>query len=359
MKQGIDAVGIDANPSSCFSTRVKTNWKLKGDILIELVDEVKLKLPIYLRRRATYRQDRTYRYLEDTGMIERGWISPKPLRKAIAIKTCIAELNTTSSYKDALMLALIAEVVAGASNVKFGPELYCGPVKLDADVLFGFAKRAEVMAKDLKLVSSLKAGKVRVIQGDSRDCNELLKSFSPRSFAAGICSPPYPAEHDYTRNARLELSFLEEVSDNETLRAIKRRMIRSSTKNIYKADCDAEYINGHPVISAIVEELKYKAQNSNNGFARLYPVVIQEYFGGMKRHLKSMSQLLAPRAKCAYVVGDQSAYFQVYVPTAEILSSLANEVGFQTIDIEHWRSRWSTTTSKQISENILILQKHN
>ncbi len=28
MKRRVSAVGIDANPSGCFATRVKTNWKL-------------------------------------------------------------------------------------------------------------------------------------------------------------------------------------------------------------------------------------------------------------------------------------------------------------------------------------------
>src|SRR5436305_15021848 len=30
MKRGIDSVGIDANPSSCFSAKVKTNWGIKS-----------------------------------------------------------------------------------------------------------------------------------------------------------------------------------------------------------------------------------------------------------------------------------------------------------------------------------------
>src|SRR5580704_14344481 len=28
MKVGVDSIGIDANPSSCFAARVKTNWRL-------------------------------------------------------------------------------------------------------------------------------------------------------------------------------------------------------------------------------------------------------------------------------------------------------------------------------------------
>jgi len=289
-------------------------------------------------------------------MIARGWISPEPLRKAIAIKSSIANLPASASYKNALMLALISEVVKGASNIKFGPELYCSAKKEDADVFGGFEVRVQNFANDLRKVSSLTPGQVQVVQGDSRNCYALIKDLAPRTYAAGICSPPYPSEHDYTRNARLELAFLEEVSDLSTLRAIKQSMIRSHTKNIYKGDMDDILVRRYSQISAISETLKDKTKDCTHGFGKLYPKVIAEYFGGMKRHFQSMKKVLARGAYCAYVVGDQSSYAQVPIPTAEILSAIARAIGFKTVEIEKWRTRWSTSTSKSIQENILILR---
>ena len=92
------------------------------------------------------------------------------------------------------MLALIAEVINGSSNIKFGPELYCGPVKLDSDVFSGFARRVRDIAKDLGIVSTLEYGQAKVIQGDVRDCSNLLGSNAPGPYSAAICSPPYPAD---------------------------------------------------------------------------------------------------------------------------------------------------------------------
>jgi len=60
---------------------------------------------------------------------------------------------------------------------------------------------------------------------------------------------------------------------------------------------------------------------------------------------------------CAYVLGDQSSYLGVHIPTAEIIRDLAYEVGFGGASIEHWRSRWSTATSKKMEEHILVLSK--
>jgi hypothetical protein len=281
-----------------------------------------------------------------------------PLQKAIALRSAIQELDTTKPYKDALTLALLSEVVNGASNVKFGPQLYCAPPKVDSDVLGGFKKRVENIAKDLTVVSELHRPTVGVLDGDSRDCGKLVYSGSPmRRFDAVICSPPYPTEHDYTRHTRLELAFLDAVSDTATVRAIKQRMIRSHTKGIYKQDTDGEDLRVHPQIGPIVQEIEKKALSKTHGFARLYGRVVLEYFAGMKKHLNSVSRILRPGAKCGYVLGDQASYLQVLIPTAEILSSLARDEGFDVLGIEKWRGRWSTATSRIVDENILFLRR--
>lgn len=357
MKHGIDAVGIDANPSSCFSSRVKTNWRLNANRLADLLDDVHKRQRLRFTYTKKYLTYPTYVYLESTGMLERGWISTRPLRKALAIKASIDSLPTSPGYKNALTLALIAEVVDGASNVKFGPELYCSKKRKDAGVYRGFEERVLGMAADLNKVAVLNAGAVGVFQGDSRNCDKLLRPFISGRFSGAICSPPYPTEHDYTRNARLELAFLGLVSDRQSLRAIKEEMIRSHTKNIYKEDDDAAHVKRNRAINRIVAKLERKTKNVDHGFGRLYPTVIAEYFGGMRRHLESISKLLKPNAMCAYVVGDQASYLQVKIPTADILASLAERSGFRLVEIKHWRTRWSTATSKEVDENILILRK--
>jgi SAM-dependent methyltransferase len=356
MKKGIDSVGIDANPSSCFAASVKTNWSLHADNLLTLLDEIENSFLRYHRRQFRLKSDPTYLYLEASGMLDRGWISPAPLTQCLAIKQCISDLRTSDQYKQALLLALIAEVVDGASNVKFGPELYCGPRREDADVLAGFIDRVETMAFDLRTVHKLKAkGIASVVHGDARKCDSVLPEST--QFAAIICSPPYPAEHDYTRNARLELSFLEAVSDRETLRNIKRLMIRSHTKGIYKTDEDAALVKGHPEIQQLVTELDRVTSTKTYGFARLYSRVVQEYFGGMSRHLVSARKRIRSKAKCAYIVGDQGSYLGVHIPTAKILASIAEGLSFRVTGIRKWRTRWASVSGREIDEHIVLLEK--
>lgn len=86
MKKGIDCTGIEANPSSLFAAKVKTRWNVKGDELLKLLSGIQKRQEKLLKHDITFTKDPTYVYLEKTGMIQRGWISPKPFRKAIAIK---------------------------------------------------------------------------------------------------------------------------------------------------------------------------------------------------------------------------------------------------------------------------------
>ena len=356
-KFSIQAVGIDANPSSCFAARVKTRWRVDSARLTSLLPKVARNYVAELRKPSNLKSDTTYRYLNDSGMIDRGWISDQRLQKAVAIKKAIKRLKIAALYKDVLYLALLSEVVNSASNVRFGPELYCGKPRQNVNVLNGFAKRVKAIGEDLEKVHDMPDAQTDVIGGDARQCSELLRKRGYRRFHAVICSPPYPAEHDYTRNSRLELAFLEAVSDRTTLQKIKKGMIRSHTKGIYGGDNDGDFVSASRTLRAISAQITKRAKSKSHGFARLYPKVLVEYFGGMMRHFREVIKILAPGSYCAYVVGDQSSYLRVYVPTAQILGKLARDAGFKQIRITRWRSRWSTTTAKKIDENILVMRK--
>lgn len=283
-------------------------------------------------------------------------MSTKPLRKAIALKRSIQALPATARYKNALTLALISEVVVEASNVKFGPELYCGPAKENHEVFAGFLEHVETMASDLATVSELPGSSVEIIEGDSRAVGTIKLVAHHAPYAAVISSPPYPSEHDYTRNSRLELAFLEKVSDISSLRVIKKAMIRSHSKGIYVTDSDGDVVAKNARVMSVVREISQRAEHKTHGFARYYPIVAKEYFGGIKKHLASIRPLLKTTGVCAYVVGDQSSYLGVHIPTAEIIRDLAYEVGFTDVTIEHFRDRWSTSTSKKMEEHILVLR---
>jgi hypothetical protein len=133
-------------------------------------------------------------------------------------------------------------------------------------------------------------------------------------------------------------------------------MIRSHTKGIYQTDTDSSEVTRIPAIQDLVKRIDSKTKGMDHGFARLYSTVVTEYFGGMRRHLRTARRVLKPNSLCAYIVGDQSSYAQVHIPTAEILARVAKSEGYGVEGIETWRTRRSSSTSKNIQENILFLR---
>ena len=348
-KRGVLSFGIDANPVAIHASLAKTTWDLNSERLLNIAnDAIRDATNAYPQQ--TFTTDPTYKYLAQSGMLKRGWICPKPLRKALALKRSVGEQGCTEKYTRVLQLCLLSEVVQHASNVKFGPEIYCSKKKWDVEVFSGFRKRAEQVAADLDIVESLQTTAATVVEGDSRKSSNLL---ARQKFTHCICSPPYPTEHDYTRNSRLELAFLERVTDLESLRKIKRGMIRSHTKGIYKGDQDDQSAIEYEIVARLVRRLR-RAVGNAHGFVGLYPDVIAHYFGGMKQHFEDLKNVLASEARCAYVVGDQSSYRGIRIPTAKILATILDSLDFRDIQVVHWRGRWSSTRSHMVNENVLL-----
>lgn len=348
-KRHVRSTGIDANPVAVFASRVKTTWNIDSQHLLDIGRWVKEDAEAAYGRQ-DLAADPTYKYLADSGMLKRGWISSKPLKKAIAIKQSLESSNCTEPYRRVLRLCLLSEVVHHASNVRFGPEIYCAVRKRDAAVFIGFNKRVEQVARDLNIVKPFLRARATVVEGDARRASRLLRG---RSFTHCICSPPYPTEHDYTRNSRLELAFLGRVTDTDTLRTIKKSMIRSHTKGIYKDDRDDESAKEYKAVTRLVSRLR-KEVGAARGFVGLYPDVVAHYFGGMKRHFQDLKSLLLPNARCAYVVGDQSSYRGIHISTARLLAVILDSLNFVDIHIVRWRGRWSSARTGNISENVLF-----
>lgn len=377
MKLGVQAVGIEANPVCVLASQVKTNWQVcPADLIaaandvIERSSEASHALsnsvhPLFSKdidiaplKAGLLEVSPEGRYFVSSGMLKRGWVSEIPFYKTLAILNALKEADIDNQVRAALRLALVAILVEKAGNIRFGPELYVSGNKSDADVLGFFKARIQKMSLDLETVQDLPIQSAKILEGDSRSCSLILQKHGIDHVDFVITSPPYPTEKDYTRQTRLELVFLGYVHDRASLQTIKKAMLRSHSKGIYKADTDGTLVDDIPEISIISDELRMKIANKTHGFAKLYPRIIEEYFGGMYRHLASLFEVLEPGGLCAYVVGDQRTYLQTYTPTGKILGLLAERIGYEVEDLLVWRIRTGTTGSgKELNENILVLKK--
>lgn len=351
-KHGIPSVGVEANPVVHLIAETKIQWCINSANLIKhattIAQEAQTRLIKYGKNLKTLNA-------EQEKLIITGSISPIPLHKALVLLEVMAEFDDVyfSNYE---RTAFAKQLVYAFSNLRFGPEVGVSQKKrLDADVIELWLKQVTEMAENVPFFSKHKKTSSLVYLADSRDMEGIL---GPNSIDAVITSPPYPNEKDYSRTTRLESVLLGFITNKKELRAHKEKFLRSNTRNVYAHDTDEKWIaNNERVLElAHLIEIKRLALEKDSGFEKQYYKVVKLYFGGLVRHLETLKPKLRPGANLAYVVGDQASYFQILIQTGEILADLARELGYKVIDIDLFRTRLSTSTKKQLREEVVFLQ---
>ena len=219
-------------------------------------------------------------------------------------------------YHNHELLALAKALVTDVGNLHFGPEVGVGPAKSDAPVVNSWLSSVRAIANDLDRLREKGETPTEIHHTDARQSFGLIE---PNSIDAVITSPPYPNEKDYTRTTRLETVLLGFVNDKVGLQAIKRGLMRSNTRNVYKGDDDDQWVSDHPEIQRIAAAIEARRiqLSKTSGFERLYGKVTKLYFGGIARHLAELRKVLRPGARLAYVVGDLAPYLQIMIPIGQ------------------------------------------
>lgn len=367
-KHGIESIGIEANLMAHFAASVKVDWRPDPDGLLahartiaqiayrELesqgIEDESLstngngrRATLPLRALGEHRRELL---LTDS-------MSPVPLHKALLVLDCLDRMRE-ERYHDHLRLALARSIVQYSSNLQFGPEVGVGPAKTDAAVIGPWLSCVGAIAEDLRRVATAcRDCRSEVHLADAREMASLVE---PCSIDAVITSPPYPNEKDYTRTTRLESVLLGFLNDKQELRAMKQGLIRSNTRNVFKADDDDQFVAGHLEIRRIAEEIEARRVElqKTSGFERQYARVTRLYFGGMHRHLATLRPLLRPGARLAYVVGDQASYLRVMIRTGQLLGGIARDLGYEVEGIDLFRTRLATATREQLREEVVRLR---
>ncbi len=351
-KLGIGSVGVEANPMAWFAGSTKLDWTPSPAPLLQQAQRIATAAQAQLDR-----PDSVWRSLpaESEKILLKNSISPLPLHKLLILRETIERL-AAPGYDRHLRLALATTAVSDASNLTFGPEVgVSAKLKRDADVVAAWLTRVTTMATDLADLQAFPVVTSGIHQADSR---HLLAVLAPNSIDAVITSPPYPNEKDYTRTTRLESVLLGFLKDKAELRALKQGLLRSNTRNVYKADADDHWVAQHAEIQRLAEEIEDRriALNKTSGFERAYHRAMKLYFGGMAKHLADLRPILRPGAQLAYVVGDQRSYLRVMIRTGELLASIAAGLGYEVVSIDLFRTRLATITKEQMREEVVVLK---
>ncbi|MYA10818.1 MAG: DNA methyltransferase [Gemmatimonadetes bacterium] len=367
-KRGVDSVGLERNPMAHFASSVKVEWSVDPERLAEYSDAVAQSakatlidegvddwadLPLLT---ANGPGPASIRTLEPSRfkLLLKNSISPVPLHKTLVTLDAVDRLGDPQ-VRAYGRLALATGLVRTIGNLRFGPEVGVGRIKPDASVVDIWRANMKTILTDIRALSSEPVATARVLRADARDAEKVLP---PQSIDAVITSPPYPNEKDYTRTTRLESVILGFIRHPKDLRALKRDMVRSNTRGVYRLDDDDIAIEAYPEIGTIADEIERRrvALGKTSGFERMYARVVKLYFGGMARHLASLRTILRPGARLAYVVGDQASYLRVMIRTGQLLGGIAQSLGYEVIDIDLFRTRLATATRAQLREEVLLLR---
>ncbi len=350
-KLGIPSLGLEANPMAHFAGAVKLDWPPNPADLWQTAQTVADTTTHQLQH-----EGESLRSLsaEQQTVILANSISPLPLHKTLVLLEQI-EHSCPSIYRAHLRLALAKAVVTSISNLRFGPEVGVGKAKLDAPVVDAWLNEVALMAEDLSQLQTLAPVPATIHHADAR---QLLSVIAPNSIDAVITSPPYPNEKDYTRTTRLESVLLGFIQNKADLRRLKENLIRSNTRNVFKADQDDQWVANHADIQRIAATIEERrlTLGKTSGFERLYSRAVKLYFGGMAKHLADLRQVLRPGAQLAYVVGDQKSYLQVMIRTGELLGDIAQGLGYDLVGIDLFRTRLATATKEQMREEVVLLR---
>ncbi len=362
-KLGMPSWGLEALPLSRLAASTKVDWSPDPDELLrhaELVAEKALTMLAVdgVSDEPGSSETRGLRLLTlpsaSAKLLLKNSISPLPLHKVLVLRDAIAgEHNAAFVDHERLALARILPVEVG--NLRFGPEVGLGKVKQDAPVVSAWIERIRAMCADLRWLRPHAATPAAALDGDARAVDERL---GPHSVDAVITSPPYPNEKDYSRTVRLESVVLGYLNSRADLQAMKKGLVRSNTRGVYRDDGDDDWVRDNSEVNRVAAAIEARRieLGKDSGFERTYHRVTKLYFGGMARHLVSLSRVLAPGARLAYVVGDQASYLRVMIRTGKMLSEIAERAGYEVESIDLFRTRQATATREQLREEVLVLR---
>ena len=359
----VKSLGIEANRFAHFASSVKVDWDVDSEAMLDAANRINDRATSALNKFGISDEPEQHILVpsnlrgflpEQEKIILHGSMSPIPLHKAMVL---LDEINRYKkmTFFDHLRLAFANILVFKVSNLRFGPEVGIGRARYDVPVVSAWLEEVEKVAGDLKRVNETQYPKAEVILSDSRNAAKLLKG---KQISAVITSPPYPNEKDYTRTTRLESVMLGFVNDKAELRAMKKTLLRSNTRGVYKEDTDDSFIANIPEIGRIADEIEARRieLGKTSGFEKMYGRVTKLYFGGMARHLKDLSTILKPGAQLAYVVGDQASYLRVMIRTGHLLAEIAETLGYEPVRIDQFRTRFSTATKSDLNEEVVVLR---
>ncbi|HLE75825.1 MAG TPA: DNA methyltransferase [Candidatus Bathyarchaeia archaeon] len=169
--------------------------------------------------------------------------------------------------------------------------------------------------------------KVLTFSGDARESSTILERNKVGDVDLIITSPPYINAQDYFRSYKLELWWLGLLTPEE-VRVLKRKAIGSEnvsgfdSRNMPKSDCE--------LLDSVIEEI----WNKSNPMSKKKAYIIWKYFEAMKSVFETFHKALKTKGVFCLVTGNNTIC-EVQIPTCNVLTKIANDCGFVTLENYH------------------------
>lgn len=344
-----NAIGFDTNPLMTFVSTIKTTWDIN---LAHFKKEIYNVCKQFLEKIKDYDKLQLRRgFLEYMPKKELNqWLS-QALQKEVNLLKIIIDKIEDQKIKNVLLLAL-AKSCFDASYVSLCPGTTFYPFREKEDFWDLFTQKIIQIYDDLRTIQKHNHyGKSTLINDTCLNAGRYIMA---NSIDFIITSPPYPNDLEYTRQTRLELYLLDFVKNMEDVQQIKRKMVKGSTKLIFKESNSETFVMKFNEVKMVSDKIYEQTKDKNWGFD--YPKMVREYFGDMYLCMKEFHNLLKRDAHFLLVAGDQTVK-GVYIPVCDVLIKMAEEIGYRNCRKELFRMRRSTGHSILLPEEIVIIQK--
>lgn len=346
----IESVGFDSNPLMSFISKVKTTWDV--DIISLRAEIIKVANDFLNKIHNVDKLNLDDDFIKNMPKKEiNQWLSLGLQKEVILLKNIIKNVKD-DKIKNLLLLAMSRSAL-DASFVSFCPGTTFYPFREKEEFWNLFTNKVIDMYYDLQKINNVSNHfKVSNIINDS--CLNAGKYIEDNTIDFIITSPPYPNDLEYTRQTRLEMYMLDFVKNMDDVQKIKKKMVKGSTKLIYKDSNSEKFIKKYNSILKVSNDIYEQTKDKNWGFD--YPRMVREYFGDMFICLKEFYPLMKKNSHFLLVVGDQTIK-GVYIPVCDILIEIGYDLGYSNCSKELFRKRRSTGHDTILPEEIVILKK--
>lgn len=254
-----------------------------------------------------------------------------------------------------LLAVAFCRVMIQSANVSFGHQSMSfkksvavaglveeTPARVAARLADAFVTAAAEVADNLDVNPPV--ADCRVLLGDSRDLSSVLPASSAK-YTAVITSPPYPNRMSYIRELRPYMYWLGYLSDGRAAGELDWKAI-GGTWGCATSMLNSWTPNGHGEIP--FQHFNRIVQDIGKGHALLGRYV-HKYFEDIKGHMVGLRQVLAPGARCHYIVGN-SKFYDTMLPVEGIYAAMFEDAGFVDVSVETIRKR---TSKKELFEFVV------